>query len=80
MKTDEVAGLRMLGSLGSADGRGVIWEERGMPLDLIAAYGAGIHVHVEDLAAHIAGRGRVDAESRWAELTPAYAELATTDE
>jgi hypothetical protein len=29
----------------------LIWEERGMPLDLLAAYGAGVQVHVEDLAA-----------------------------
>lgn len=54
----------------------LVWEERGMPLDLIDAYGAGIQVHVEDLAAHLAGRGRVDAEARWKELIPAYGELA----
>jgi uncharacterized protein YndB with AHSA1/START domain len=54
----------------------LVWEERGMPLDLIAAYGAGIQVHVEDLAAHVAGRGRVDAQARWKELMPAYTELA----
>jgi uncharacterized protein YndB with AHSA1/START domain len=54
----------------------VVWEERGMPLDLIAAYGAGIQVHVEDLGAHIAGRGRVDADARWKELLPAYEALA----
>ena len=34
----------------------LVWEERGMPLDQLAAYGAGIQVHVEDLAAHVAGR------------------------
>jgi len=55
----------------------VVWEERGMPLDLIAAYGAGIQVHVEDLGAHLAGRGRVDAQARWKELLPAYQDLAT---
>src|SRR6267154_526079 len=27
----------------------LVVEERGMPLDLLAAYGAGIQVHVEDL-------------------------------
>lgn len=54
----------------------VVWEERGVPLDLIAAYGAGIQVHVEDLGAHVAGRGRVDAEARWNELMPAYRDLA----
>ncbi len=55
----------------------VVWEERGMPLDLIAAYGAGIQVHVEDLGAHLAGGGRVDAQARWKELLPAYEALAT---
>jgi uncharacterized protein YndB with AHSA1/START domain len=54
----------------------LVWEERGMPLDLIDAYGAGIQVHVEDLAAHLAGRGRVDAQARWNGLLPAYKDLA----
>ncbi|HEY1488342.1 MAG TPA: SRPBCC family protein [Micromonosporaceae bacterium] len=54
----------------------LVWEERGMPVELLPAYGAGIQVHVEDLAAHIAGRGRCDAEVRWGELEPSYQELA----
>ncbi len=54
----------------------LVWEERGMPLDLIDAYGAGIQVHVEDLAAHIAGRGRIDAGARWNELLPEYQDMA----
>ena len=54
----------------------LVLEERGMPLDHLAAYGAGIQVHVEDLAAHIAGRERCDAEARWGELLPAYQDLA----
>ena len=54
----------------------LVWEERGMPLDLLAAYGAGVQIHVEDLAAYLAGRGRVDAAGRWAELQPAYQDLA----
>jgi uncharacterized protein YndB with AHSA1/START domain len=54
----------------------LVWEERGMPLDHLAAYGAGIQVHVEDLAAHIAGRERGDADARWGELLPAYQDLA----
>jgi len=52
------------------------WQERGMPLDYLAAYGAGIQVHVEDLAAHLAGRERCDAGARWNELIPAYQDLA----
>lgn len=54
----------------------LVWEERGIPLNLLAAYGAGIQVHVEDLAAHLAGRERCDADARWHELQPAYQDLA----
>jgi uncharacterized protein YndB with AHSA1/START domain len=55
----------------------LVIEERGMPLDLLAAYGAGIQVHVEDLAAHIAGHERSDdAEARWEQLLPAYQAFA----
>jgi uncharacterized protein YndB with AHSA1/START domain len=54
----------------------VVIEESGMPLNLIAAYGAGIQVHVEDLGAHLAGRERCDADVRWNELEPAYDDLA----
>jgi uncharacterized protein YndB with AHSA1/START domain len=54
----------------------LVLEERGMPLDLLAAYGAGIQVHVEDLAAHLAGRERCDADARWGELQSAYEDLA----
>jgi uncharacterized protein YndB with AHSA1/START domain len=62
----------------TADGEQTILvlEERGMPLDLLAAYGAGVQIHVEDLAAYIAGRERCDAQARWAELIPAYQDLA----
>jgi uncharacterized protein YndB with AHSA1/START domain len=63
----------------TADGNQTIlvWEERGMPLDSLAAYGAGIQIHVEDLAAHLAGRGPCDdIAARWKELQPAYEDLA----
>jgi uncharacterized protein YndB with AHSA1/START domain len=56
----------------------LVLEERGMPLDLLAAYGAAIQVHVEDLAAHLAGRERCDADARWNELIPAYRDLAAS--
>jgi uncharacterized protein YndB with AHSA1/START domain len=55
----------------------LVLEERGMPVNLLAAYGAGIQVHIEDLAAHIAGREHCDAEARWEELQPAYEVLAS---
>jgi uncharacterized protein YndB with AHSA1/START domain len=73
-KTDEHA----IEATMTADGDRTIlvWEERGMPLDQLAAYGAGVQVHVEDLAAHIAGRERCDADARWNELLPVYQDLA----
>jgi uncharacterized protein YndB with AHSA1/START domain len=62
----------------AADGEQTILvcEERGMPLDQLAAYGAGIQVHVEDLAAYLAGRERCNADARWNELMPGYQDLA----
>ena len=57
----------------------VVWEERPVPGSLLAAYGAGIQVHVEDLTAHLAGRERCDATARFGELLPAYQQLATGD-
>ncbi|MFY9929476.1 MAG: SRPBCC domain-containing protein [Streptosporangiaceae bacterium] len=54
----------------------LVVEERGMPLGQVAAYGAGVQIHVEDLAAYLAGRERCDAGARWNELQPAYIDLA----
>jgi uncharacterized protein YndB with AHSA1/START domain len=55
----------------------VVWEERGMPMDLLSAYGAGVQLHVEDLGDHLAGRERRDdAKARWGELHPPYQDLA----
>ncbi len=54
----------------------LVVEERGMPLDLLAAYGAGIQIHVEDLGAYLAGGQRCNARSRWQELIPSFRELA----
>jgi uncharacterized protein YndB with AHSA1/START domain len=54
----------------------VVAEDRGLPIDQIAAYGAGDQVLVEDLVAHLAGRGRCDSQARWRELHPRYQELA----
>jgi uncharacterized protein YndB with AHSA1/START domain len=64
-------------TLSAADGQTiVVWEERGMPPAYLAGYGAGIQVHVEDLAAYLAGRERCDASARMNELFPVYEELA----
>jgi uncharacterized protein YndB with AHSA1/START domain len=54
----------------------LVWEERGMPVDYLAGYGAGIQVHVEDLGAYLEGRERCDAGARMGELFPAYEPLA----
>ena len=64
----------------TADGDGTIfvWEERGMPMRLLAPYGAGIQAQVEDLGAYLAGREGADFGTRWSELHPAYEELAVS--
>ncbi|GGR34788.1 hypothetical protein GCM10008957_51100 [Deinococcus ruber] len=53
----------------------LVIEERGLPLDQLAGYGAGIQVHVEDLAAYLARQECCDASVRWAVLFPAYQAL-----
>lgn len=54
----------------------LVFEHRGVPPDLLYAYGAGEQIHVEDLADYLAGRERRDAEARWEALEPAYQALA----
>ena len=53
----------------------LVWETRGMPVDLLPAYGAGIQIHVEHLADYIGGRDLRNVEARWNELFPAYEAL-----
>ena len=55
----------------------LVIEDCGLPLEQIAPYGAGDQIHVEDLAAYLAGRERCDAPARWQELHPVYQDLAT---
>jgi uncharacterized protein YndB with AHSA1/START domain len=54
----------------------LVVEERGISLEQVAAYGAGWQAHIEDLAAHLAGRDAGGWATRWTELAPAYAEQA----
>lgn len=54
----------------------LVLEVQGMPLDVIAFYGAGWQVHAESLAAHVAGREGGESEARWEQLVPAYQGLA----
>ena len=54
----------------------LVIEQRGLRLDWLAAFGAGLQIHVEDLAAHIAGGERCDSDARMGELVPAYQSVA----
>jgi uncharacterized protein YndB with AHSA1/START domain len=54
----------------------LVVEDRGVPLDHIAAYGTGDQIHIEDLASYLAGRDRCDARTRWQELQPSYEQRA----
>jgi uncharacterized protein YndB with AHSA1/START domain len=54
----------------------VVVEQRGLPLPLLAAYGAGVQIHIENLAAHLAGREPDHTDARWDDLLPAYRALA----
>ena len=56
----------------------LVVEQRGLPLPLLAAYGAGVQIHVEHLAAHLAGGEPDHTETRWDELLPAYQALAAS--
>lgn len=62
--------------VGDGDHTMLVVEQSGLPLDLLWAYGAGLQIHVEDLAAHIAGRERGDSKARFDELKPAYQDMA----
>lgn len=55
----------------------LVIEARGLPVEQLAAYGAGWQVHAEDLAAHLARQERCDIRARWEQLIPAYQDLAT---
>lgn len=50
----------------------LVLEVQGLPLDLVWAYGAGWHVHLEDLGAHLSGRESLNPPERWDELEPLY--------
>lgn len=54
----------------------VVVTKRGAPAQWIAAFGVGVQIHVENLAAHLAGGGPVDPDPYWAQLLPRYERLA----
>ena len=56
----------------------LFWETRGLPLELLPAYGAGIQIHVEHLADYIEGRELHIDDARWQELFSAYEALGVS--
>jgi uncharacterized protein YndB with AHSA1/START domain len=56
----------------------LIWETRGLPVNLLPAYGAGIQIHVEHLADYIRGRELHVDDARWDELFSAYEALGVS--
>ncbi len=54
----------------------LVIEVKGMPLHVLAAYGAGWQIHAENLADYLGGRERSNTQARWQELAPAYQDLA----
>lgn len=59
-------------------GTRLVVEERGIPIDQLAAYGAGWQVHAEDLASHVAGAERDEDDARWVDAVPLYREMLGT--
>ncbi len=57
----------------------LVVEERGIPIDLLAAYGAGWQIHAESLAAYLVGADGPETKTRWDELVPFYRQLPHTD-
>jgi uncharacterized protein YndB with AHSA1/START domain len=56
----------------------LVWETRGLPVNLLPAYGAGIQIHVEHLADYISGRELHIDDSRWDERFSAYEALGVS--
>jgi uncharacterized protein YndB with AHSA1/START domain len=50
----------------------LLLEVRGLPVDLVWAYGAGWQVHLEDLGSHLSEKEDRNLPTRWDELEPLY--------
>lgn len=61
------------------DGTRLVVRQTGLPLTMVAAFGAGLQVHLEDLVAHLAGRPGRNTVDRWSELHPGYQELTVLE-
>lgn len=55
----------------------VVLVKRGAPVQWLAAFGVGVQLHVENLAAHLSGRAPLDPDPFWAQLLPRYERLAS---
>lgn len=55
-----------------ADRARLALEVRGLPLDVLWAFGAGWHVHLEGLGAHLAGEELPNSNARMEELVSSY--------
>lgn len=53
----------------------LVVEQTGVPENMLAGYGAGEQVLVEDLGAYLRGEGRCDSDARMDVLFPAYEEV-----
>lgn len=60
------------------DGTRVVVTEKGMASEKVAFYGVGVQIHVENLAAYLAGDDVVDPDLYWDRLLPVYQAMAAT--
>ncbi len=60
------------------DGTVVTLTQSGLPLKWIAAFGAGMQVHFEDLSRHLMGEERSNSDARMDELMPLYEKQGVT--
>ncbi|HTC68362.1 MAG TPA: SRPBCC domain-containing protein [Acidothermaceae bacterium] len=62
---------------GNDDETALVMEVRGLPLKMIAFYGAGWQIHIEDLASYLrGGQPGNDIMARFDDLVPHYQDLA----
>lgn len=77
MQHESAAARPHLATLAGDGGQTIlVWEEGGMPLDLPAAYGTGVQIHVEELAAQIAGGNAATPTRDRTSSSPACKDLA----
>ncbi|MFN8158060.1 MAG: SRPBCC domain-containing protein [Candidatus Nanopelagicales bacterium] len=74
VRTHDAAGDHVLDVTLRPDpgGSGLTIAQTGLPLDRLAAFAAGLQVHVEDLLRHLDGEPRADSDARMSELLPRY--------